>query len=107
MEVDAEESAWGLHAGFVETSLLLALAPHAVDLGAAVPDGLAIRDRFAGSALLSLEGAFPMAWVTRDLSTTGAVGDPRKADAAVGEAILDHLAEGVARLFGEICRFSF
>lgn len=105
LDVEPDEESWGIHGGQIETSLVLAIAPESVHLDAVEPDGVEVRRRFADYELLSLEGAFPMAWLTRDLSVNGTIGDPRKADPRIGAAILDHLAKGIARLFAEICAF--
>jgi creatinine amidohydrolase/Fe(II)-dependent formamide hydrolase-like protein len=105
VDIDSDELTWGLHGGQLETSLVLAVAPDLVDLDAAAPDGIDVRARFAGTELLSLEGDFPTAWLTRDLSANGTIGDPRRATATLGDAVLDHLADGVAQLFAEICTF--
>lgn len=105
--IDAEEAEWGIHGGVLETSMVLAVAPDAVDMDAAEADGLDVRDRYRTSEMLSLEGAFPTAWLTRDLSSNGTIGDPRGADPLMGEAILDHLATGMAALFADICAFRF
>lgn len=107
VSVDAAEVEWGIHGGVMETSMVLAVAPHAVEMEAAEADGLAVRARFESSRMLSLEGAFPTAWLTRDLSTNGTIGDPRGADPRMGEAVLEHLAAGMATLFADICSFRF
>lgn len=107
LDLDPEEAAWGIHGGQIETSLVLAVAPESVRLDVAEPDGLAVRTRFAPDGVLSLEGAFPTAWLTTDLSTNGTIGDPRHADPALGQAVLEHLAQGVSRLLAEICSFCF
>ncbi len=86
-----QEQELGIHAGDAETSLLLALLPDQVNLEAAVaeyPQGLP-RD-----GVLSLEGALPFAWMTRDLSRSGVIGDPTTASRTKGDRILESLTEG-------------
>ena len=79
----------GLHAGQVETSLMLHLAAQLVG-----------PERQAGGFLQppppgwSLEGGAPCAWLTRDLSTNGVIGDPTDASAELGAALFDRLVEG-------------
>jgi creatinine amidohydrolase len=90
-----EEAARGIHAGDAETSLLLHLLPDTVDMTQARPDGLAAQP--PANALLSLEGALPYAWLTRDLSSSGTIGDPTTASAAKGAQIFDQLVTGWVR----------
>lgn len=90
-----EEAARGIHAGDAETSLLLHLLPDTVDMTQARPDGLAAQP--PAEALLSLEGALPYAWLTRDLSASGTIGDPSTASAAKGAQIFSQLVAGWVR----------
>lgn len=100
-----EEEAFGIHGGEVETSVVLALEPRAVHMDRAEPGDDRVRKLFGDLNYLSLEGALPTAWLTRDLSENGVIGDPRKASADRGERIVSHLAEALSRVFAEICEF--
>lgn len=90
----------GLHAGLAETSLLLHLAPDLVgeerpcdgQQGAPIPEGW------------SLEGAAPLAWLTRDLSDSGVIGDARGASAALGAQLFDRLVQGWQRRLDALLR---
>jgi creatinine amidohydrolase len=94
------ERSEGLHAGLVETSLLLHLAPHLVGKerpwdgrkGAPIPEGW------------SLEGAAPLAWLTRELSDSGVIGDARGASAALGAQLFDRLVLGWRHRFDALLR---
>jgi creatinine amidohydrolase len=101
--VGDDEYAQGIHAGDVETSVMLALLPEQVDMTKAVRD---FPSAFAPGSLLSLEGRLPTAWTMADLSKSGVVGDATAATAAKGEAILSSLAEGWVSVFEEIYRFA-
>lgn len=102
-----EEAAYGIHAGAAETSIMLALAPETVR-----------REAFANfpSLAAEMEGRFKhlrpgsriasFAWQAQDLNRAGAVGDPRLADAAKGEAMLQEAAEVVADVLRDIDRLS-
>ncbi len=90
-----EERQVGLHAGLAETSLMLSLAPDLV--GQERPcDG----EHFSKEALAtppkgwSLEGAAPWAWLTKDLSDSGVIGDSRASTKSLGkeleEVLVDH-----------------
>ncbi|MGH2554600.1 MAG: creatininase family protein, partial [Actinomycetota bacterium] len=54
---------------------------------------------------LSLEGALPTAWLTKDLSENGVIGDPTNASVDRGERAVAHLAEALSKVFAEICEF--
>lgn len=100
--VGASEYNQGIHAGDVETSVMLSLLPEQVNMAKAVREYPA--DLPAGS-LLSLEGRLPIAWTMADLSRSGVVGDATVSTAAKGEAILASLAAGWVKVLEEIYRF--
>lgn len=89
------ERSQGLHAGLAETSLMLHLAPELVG-----PErqagGISGAEPPAG---WSLEGAAPCAWLTRELSSNGVIGDPSGASADLGAQLFDRLVEGWLRRF--------
>jgi creatinine amidohydrolase len=102
---DPEERRHGIHAGEVETSLMLHLHPDLVDMSKAsdfVPlsKTLAKENRF-----LSPEGGISFGWQMQDLHPTGAAGNAAAADAARGAALLDHLARSFVGLVEEVARF--
>jgi len=84
------ERSQGLHAGLAETSLMLHLAP---ELTGPLPpaDGTDAAKIPAG---WSLEGRAPSAWLTREVSASGVIGDPAGASAALGEALFERLVAG-------------
>ena len=89
------ERSQGLHAALAETSLMLHLAPELV--GCERPcDGLMGGSPPQG---WSLEGAVPTAWLTRDLSATGVIGDSSGASAALGGELWACLLEGWCQRF--------
>lgn len=92
----------GIHAGDVETSVMLALLPEQVDMTKAVRE---FPRAFPKGSVLSLEGALPTAWLMDDLSNSGVVGDATVATAAKGEAILASVSDGWVRVFEELSRF--
>ncbi|MGK7906016.1 MAG: creatininase family protein [Synechococcus sp.] len=97
-----QELELGIHAGDAETSLMLAIAPEQVQMDKArteYPQGL------PQNSLLSMEGRLPFAWVTRDLSSSGTIGDPTLATQEKGQKILESLAAGWARAIADIYLF--
>ena len=98
---------FGIHGGFVETSLMLALAPELVRLDKAVADGLRVGELYAAQRHLTLEGAVPTAWLIDDVSASGVVGDPAGAAADTGKRIVGHWTELLAEALLEVQAFAF
>ncbi len=99
------EKRHGIHAGDVETSLMLAAKPAAVRMDKAanaVPATIAMRQEFKWLGAYRPAG---FAWMTQDLHPSGALGDARLATAAKGEASLMRGAEAFVELLREIDRF--
>jgi creatinine amidohydrolase len=97
-----QEQTLGIHAGDAETSLMLALLPETVRgdrLVCEYPQGMPT------DGLLSLEGALPFAWLTRDLSQSGVIGDATTASPEKGQQILDQLSSGWVAVIEAIWRF--
>ncbi|BFM38286.1 creatininase family protein [Synechocystis sp. LKSZ1] len=95
------ELAQGIHAGDAETSLMMALLPHQVDSEQLVkeyPQGLP-------EGLLSLEGQLPFAWLTREISRSGVIGDATTATVEKGEQLLSSLAAGWVQAITEVYHF--
>lgn len=90
----------GMHAGTAETALMMALMEHGVDQRRMVseypPDN--------GAGLIP-EGDLPFAWLTRDLSESGVVGDATAADAASGERMRKQLVDGWMDAIRRVHRF--
>ncbi|HIK36851.1 MAG TPA: creatininase family protein [Geminocystis sp. M7585_C2015_104] len=96
-----KEREWGIHAGDAETSLMLALLPEWVKMELAVREYPPVF-----SDLLSLEGKFPFAWLTREISKSGVIGDATAASREKGEKILSDLATGWVRVITEVYHFN-
>jgi creatinine amidohydrolase len=101
----SEEKKHGIHAGDIETSLILASVPNAVrseKVARAIPETIAMAKEFKWLGAYRPAG---FAWMTQDLNPTGALGDATLARADKGEAALAHGAEAFVELLGEIDRF--
>jgi creatinine amidohydrolase len=102
---DPVEERHGIHAGDIETSLVLAHRPDIVQMKnafAAVPATLEMAGTFKWL------GAFKQAcfgWMTQDLHPSGAVGDASLATAKKGEQALDHGARAFVELLQDVDRF--
>ena len=102
---DAQEERHGIHAGDVETSLVLAHRPDTVQMKnavAAVPVTLEMADTFKWLSAVKPAG---FGWMTQDLHPTGAVGDATVATATKGVQALDHGARAFVELLQDVDRF--
>ena len=101
----AEEKKHGIHAGDIETSLMLAAVPGAVHMdkaARATPESLKMAQEFKWLGAYRPAG---FAWMTQDLNATGAVGDATLAKSEKGEAALAQGAQAFVELLREIDRF--
>ena len=99
------EKKHGIHAGDIETSLMLAAKPEAVDRDkapAATPATVVMANEFKWLGAYRPAG---FAWMTQDLHESGAVGDATLATAAKGDAALRHGAQAFVELLHEIDHF--
>jgi creatinine amidohydrolase len=98
----AEELALGIHAGALETALMLHIRPHAVRTGEVAAFASATAEWRSRFRHVSPQGPAGFAWLAQDLNPAGAVGDARLATAAAGAAILDHAAGHLANFLTEM-----
>ncbi len=100
-----DEIRHGIHAGGIETALMLALRPDLVrgDQIAAFESRTVAMAR--DYTLLRAGRPAAFAWKTQDLHASGALGDARLGTAEKGRAALDHGAQAFVTLLGEIDRF--
>jgi creatinine amidohydrolase/Fe(II)-dependent formamide hydrolase-like protein len=98
---------FGIHGGFVETSLMMALAPQLVRLDRAVADGLHVGEFYRANRHLTLEGVVPTAWLIDDISASGVVGDPTGSSAEVGKRLVEHWSALLAEALLEVQAFAF
>lgn len=103
---DARERSFGIHAGLVETSAMLALKPDLVAMDAAADFGNAAegwQEEFRHIGLTP--GRARPAWTIEDLSETGACGNASAATAELGEELLATAARNFAAFLSEFERF--
>jgi creatinine amidohydrolase len=97
-----QELEYGIHAGDAETSLLLSILPEQVKMERAVaeyPQGL------PEDSLLSMEGKLPFAWVMRDLTKSGVLGDATVATREKGDRLLESVSDGWVMVIQDIYTF--
>lgn len=99
-----QEALHGIHAGDMETSMMLALHPGLVRMEHArdfVPRNAALaRD----NTHLGLGNAGKLGWQMQDLNAAGVAGNAGAATAEKGRAFIDHAARQIARLLDEVHR---
>lgn len=105
--LDLPDAEFSIHGGHVETSVMLHLAPGAVQLDRAVVGGAHLPGLYPAGGELSLEGALPTAWVSSDLTTNGVIGDPRSATAEIGKEIVGHWTGRLAAAYRQMTEFAF
>jgi creatinine amidohydrolase len=99
--ISRQEAAFGMHAGEVETSWMLAVAPSLVDFSRAVLEYPA-RLEDPGEVRPELAPA-TFGWTTRDLSASGVLGDATAATRDKGERWLEVRASALAKAILAAC----
>lgn len=95
----------GIHAGSVETSMMLHLRPDLVH-GDKRRHFRSLGERMAeANQWLGPTAVAKLAWQTQDLNPDGACGDATDADAQRGARVLDHAARCLVELLVEVDRF--
>ncbi len=96
------EATFGIHAGEVETSWVLAAAPQHVDMAKAVCEYPALPGD--PGEVRPVAAPALVAWCSRDVSKSGIMGDAPSATVEKGERWLDQGAGAYAAAIAEICR---
>jgi len=100
----ADEHRFGVHAGDIETSMMLALRPQAVRMNEARDFHSTSQDRATAFELLGNGKSAKLAWQMQDYNPAGAVGDAAAATADKGHAVVGAAGWQLARLLQEIHR---
>ncbi|MFM8267025.1 MAG: creatininase family protein [Ilumatobacteraceae bacterium] len=103
-ESAANELGMGVHGGHDETSLMLHLVPHLVDMAKAerrVPEGL------ADNTYVRFGGQVSFGWLSNDFHPDGYIGDPTGANADHGSRLFEGAVSAFCAALGEIARFDF
>lgn len=98
----AEEHRFGIHAGDIETSLMLALAPETVQMHKAQDFASTSQSRAAQFEILGNGKTAKLAWQIQDYNAAGAVGNAAAATADKGEQMLQAAGRALAQLLGEV-----
>jgi creatinine amidohydrolase len=98
----AEEHRFGIHAGEIETSMMLALKPVLVDMSLAQNFTSTSQQRAASFPILGNGRSAKLGWQMQDYNPAGAVGNAAAASADKGRAVLEAAGSALARLLVEI-----
>lgn len=101
----ADEIAYGIHAGGIETALMLALRPDLVRTEQVADFPSRAQRMRAAFTHLSAGRPAAFAWKAQDLNPAGALGDARLGSAEAGRAALDHGARAFVALLADVARF--
>jgi creatinine amidohydrolase len=96
-----DELRHGLHGGAVETAMMRHLAPDKVRLEHLDHPPSRGESMQREGLLLGPEGEAALAWLAEDLHPGGVAGDARLGTAALGECLVAHYGERIARILSE------
>ena len=99
---DADEHRFGIHAGDIETSMMLALDPAHVEMAQAQHFHSTSQDRAQQFAILGNGKSAKLGWQMQDYHPAGAVGNAAAATVDRGRALVAAAGQGLARLLLEI-----
>jgi creatinine amidohydrolase len=97
-----DEQRFGVHAGQIETAMMLALKPQLVRMAQARNFESASAVRARRFQLLGRGRGAQWAWMAQDLNPAGAAGNARAATAEDGRALIQATGQALARLLTEI-----
>jgi creatinine amidohydrolase len=98
----AEEHRFGIHAGEIETSMMLALSPQFVDMAQARDFKSTSQDRAAHYPILGNGKSAKLGWAMQDYNPAGAAGNAAAATPDKGRAVLDAAGRQLALLLREV-----
>lgn len=94
------EGGMGIHGGFLETSLMLHLAPDLVRMDLATPNVPALANRH-----VRFGGPVTFGWLSNDFGREGHIGDPTGATADTGRQIFDQIVTTLGDALREVALF--
>ena len=98
----ADEHRFGIHAGEIETSMMLALKPDQVDMAKAQNFHSTSQDRAQKFSILGNGHRAKLGWQMQDYNPHGAVGNAAAATPEKGQALLNAAGHSLAKLLIEI-----
>ena len=101
-----EEQRFGVHAGQIETAMMLALKPQSVRMDQARDFESASAERARRFEVLGRGRGAQWAWMAQDLNPAGAVGNARAAKPEDGRVLIQATGQALACLLVEIDRLA-
>ena len=101
-QFSAEEHRFGIHAGDMETSMMLHLAPGAVQMEHARNFHSTSQDRAARYAILGNGKSAKLGWQIQDYHPAGAAGNAAAATAEKGRSVVEAAAAQLVQLLQEL-----
>lgn len=101
---DAHEHRFGIHAGDIETSMMLALAPQQVDMAQAQNFASTSEQRAQQYPVLGNGSSAKLSWAMQDYNAAGAVGNAAAATVEKGRSVVDAAGRALATMLEEVHR---
>lgn len=98
----ADEHRFGIHAGDIETSMMLALREQQVDMSQARHFTSSSQERSGLYEVLGNGNSAKLGWQMQDYNAMGAAGNAANATAAKGQALINAAGLQLAKLLGEV-----
>lgn len=98
------ELGMGIHGGTDETSVMLHLAPHLVDMGLATRH---VPEHLAANRYVRFGGPVGFGWLSNDFGPDGHIGDPTQATVERGRQLFDGAVEALCAALAEIKAFEY
>ena len=103
-QFSADEHRFGIHAGQIETAMMLALKPQRVDRAQLRDFRSASQQRAETFPILGNGRSAKLGWQMQDYNPAGAVGQAAQATEAQGQAVLAAAGRALAQLLTEVDR---
>lgn len=103
--ISPQEKHLDIHAGYIETSVMLAAAPDRVDMSKAQNFPNAQADFIANNHYLRAYGPHAFGWMMSDLNKQGACGNALRANAQDGEQMISYAVEHLTKLLEDVHQF--
>jgi creatinine amidohydrolase len=101
--ISKQEKTYGFHAGEIETSFLLAATPQLVDTAAYTTNYIA--DINNPDLLLPENAPATFAWLTRDIASSGVMGDPTPSTAKKGALWIEEATTRIATVLTAMLQY--
>jgi creatinine amidohydrolase len=101
-QFSAQEHRFGIHAGHIETAMMLALRPHCVQMQEARHFESAAVARSQRFDILGNGTSAKLGWQIQDYHPSGAVGNAAAATAEQGRAVLEAAGQALAQMLKEM-----